>query len=172
MANMVKVIARTPGVVMLEGGRVGGYTPVDVSARWYALMGRRFGHILMTVDAYELHVCKLSETQLRAECTRRGIERSGSVHEMRAALLDGIAPYNPTEHASESPAASLAERIEAAEDKDALKALAEEAGASESVDFRYGAEKLRGALLEAIDEGEDVDKDEHRDSLDEFGEDH
>lgn len=175
MANMVTIIARTPGVVLLEGGRVGGYTPTQVSARWYALHGRRFGHMLMTVDAYELHVCKLGETQLRAECIRRRLDRSGSVHDMRARLLDGIAPYVPGEHVSEPPSADLAELVRDAEDKAELRALAEEAGVADEVDFRYGAEKLRERLLDVIDEAEheeEVDEAYSENSLDEFGEDH
>jgi hypothetical protein len=166
MAAMVEVIARTPGTVMLEGGRVGGYVPTKVSAKYWGLMGRKFGHMVMTVEAYASHIRKLDEVQLRAECKRRRMDKGGTVHEMRAALLDGIAPYEPSKHTEEpdedeqGEVLTLAERVQNAESRDDLKALADEAGLADDVDMRFGADKLRDALLDALDTDDSEDTDE------------
>lgn len=168
MADMVQVVVCRPSSVMLEGGRAHPYQTTDVGVKWWHTHRARLPGLVRTAEDYTSLVLRMSVTDLRAECTKqaeggRDVERGG-IHEMRAALLDGIAPYEPSKHPVEpdtpedtdDEASSLVARIEAA-DKDALKALADEAGVTDEVDLRYGADTLRAALLDAVTDTEDTD---------------
>jgi len=167
MSTFVKVLVRGERPLMLEGGRALPYQPTEISNPWWGLHASRLGRRVVTVEQYEAEICKASAVDLRAECLRRDMPKSGTVHEMRARLLDGIAPYHPRENSAEdtedTDKGGDPDLVEQALDasKDRLKEIAKEAGVEDAdgVDFRRTVDDVREAIITAMTEDTDDEQD-------------